>query len=78
METSLAFQWLRVHAANAGAVGLILGQGTKISHVVWYSPKIFKKDIPIKKKVLKILFLGLRKAWNTGPLGQIFLSTFHR
>ena len=26
-------QWLRLHAANAGDVGLIPGQGTKIPHV---------------------------------------------
>ena len=30
--TSLAVQWLRVHAHNAGAVGSIPGQGTKIPH----------------------------------------------
>ena len=30
IETSLAVQWLRFHASNAGVPGLIPGQGTKI------------------------------------------------
>ena len=30
---TLAVQWLRLHASSAGAVGLIPGQRTKISHV---------------------------------------------
>lgn len=31
---SLVVQWLRLHASNAGAVGLIPGQRTKISHAL--------------------------------------------
>ena len=34
MGTSLAVQWLRVHASTAGGMGLIPGQGTKIPHAV--------------------------------------------
>ena len=30
MGTSLAVQWLRICASNAGGMGLILGGGTKI------------------------------------------------
>ena len=33
MGTSLAVQWLILHVPNAGGVGLIPGQGTKIPHV---------------------------------------------
>ena len=32
MGTSLAVQWLRLHAPNAGGPGLIPGWGTKIPH----------------------------------------------
>ena len=28
-------QWLRLHTFNAGNMGLIPGQGTKIPHVTW-------------------------------------------
>ena len=31
-KTSLIVQWLRLGVPNAGGPGLILGQGTKISH----------------------------------------------
>ena len=31
-ETSLAVQWLRLHASNAEGAGSIPGQGTKITH----------------------------------------------
>ena len=30
--TSLAVQWLSLCTSNAGSVGLIIGQGTKIPH----------------------------------------------
>ena len=32
IETSLVVQWLRLHAPNAGGLGSIPGQGTKIPH----------------------------------------------
>ena len=32
----------RLHASNAGEVGLILGQGTKIAHAVHLGHKILK------------------------------------
>ena len=34
-----AVQWLRLHAATAGGMGLIPGQGTKILYVLWHSQK---------------------------------------
>ena len=33
LETSLVVQWLRLHAPNAGSLGLIPGQGTR-SHMM--------------------------------------------
>ena len=38
-------QWLRLHAANAGDMGSIPGQETKIPHTMQHSPKIKKKKI---------------------------------
>ena len=38
--TSLVVQWLRLHAPNAGCLGSIPGQGTKIPNATtktWYS-----------------------------------------
>ena len=37
---SLVIQALKLHVTNAGGAGLIPGQGTKISHAMWYSQKI--------------------------------------
>ena len=33
--TSLAVQWLRLHAPSAGGMGSIPDQGTKIPHATW-------------------------------------------
>ena len=33
--TSLAAQWLRLHAPNAGGTGSRPGRGTKIPHATW-------------------------------------------
>ena len=38
--TSLAAQWLRLHAYPAGGLGSIPGQGTKIPHATQHSQKI--------------------------------------
>ena len=37
-------QCLRFCAANAGGLGLISGQETKISHAAWHRQKIEKKS----------------------------------
>ena len=42
--TSLAVQWLRLHASNAGGEGSTPGQGTKIPHATWRG-QILKKII---------------------------------
>ena len=39
--TSLAVQWLRLHAPNAGDLGLIPGQGTR-SHMLPLRPNTAK------------------------------------
>ena len=38
-RTSLAVQWLRLHASTAGGMGSIPGWGTKIPHATWYGAK---------------------------------------
>ena len=43
--TSLAGQWLRLHASTAGGVGLIPGCGTKIPHATQHGKKKKKKKI---------------------------------
>ena len=42
--TSLAVQWLRLHASTAGGVGLIPGWGTKIPHAMWRKKKKKKSE----------------------------------
>ena len=46
--TSLAGQWLRIHASTAGGVSLIPGRGTKILHAFWCHQK--SKERKRKKK----------------------------
>ena len=41
--TSLAVQWLRIHASNAGGLGLIPGRGIKIPHAPQRGQKTKKK-----------------------------------
>ena len=48
--TSLAGQWLRIHASTAGGVGSIPGRGTKILHASWCRQKIKERRIIRKKK----------------------------
>ena len=43
MKTSLALQQLRLHAANAGGVGSIPGQETKIPRAAMQGKKVEKK-----------------------------------
>ena len=51
LQTSLMVQWLRLHAPNAGGIGLIPGQGTKTPHAIW-SGKSKKKK---KKKPTRLV-----------------------
>ena len=41
--TSLAIQWLRLHASTGGGIGSIPGWETKILHAAWHSQKRKKK-----------------------------------
>ena len=50
LGTSQAVQWLRLHASNAGGMGLIPGQGTKIPHATGWGQKI-----KLKKKIGKLV-----------------------
>ena len=42
--TSLAVQWLRLRAPNAGGTGSIPGLGTKIPHAAWRGQKQTNKQ----------------------------------
>ena len=53
LGTSLVVQWLRLCASYAGGLGSVPGQGTKISHAVWYCQKIKKKTKPKKPSKLE-------------------------
>ena len=37
----LAVQWVRPHTSNAGVVGSIPAQGSKIPHAMWQGQKVF-------------------------------------
>jgi len=42
-------QWLRLHALNAGVLGLVPGWGIKIPQVMWYGQKQNKHGIRAKE-----------------------------
>ena len=42
LRTFLVVQWSRLHTSNAGGVGSIPGQGTKISHAAQYRQIYFQ------------------------------------
>ena len=44
LETSLAVQWLRLHASNPKDPSLLPGWGTKIPHAIWQGQKRKKKS----------------------------------
>ena len=60
LGTSLVVQWLRLHTANAGDVGLISGRGTKIPHTCAARPK--KKKTSAAKMIT-----STRLTWNSLP-----------
>jgi len=47
LENSMVAQWLGLHHSTAGALGLILGQRTKILHAVQLRPKRKRKNLKI-------------------------------
>ena len=56
-------QWLRLHAPNAGGMGLISGRGTKIPYVVGMCKIKLKK-----KKKMNWVWAPGSFGWE-GPLG---------
>ena len=59
LGTSLVVQWLRLCASYAGGLGSVPGQGTKISHAVWYRQKINKKPKnPVNLKLVVYVFVS--------------------
>ena len=53
--TSQVVQWLRLCASNAGGMGLIPGQGTKILHVTLCSQKKKKATVLHSVEAKKVL-----------------------
>ena len=49
LRTSLVVQWLRLHASNAGGVGLIPGRGTKIPHATQCSEMESKVQMSLNR-----------------------------
>ena len=56
--TSLAVQWLRLRASNAGGAGSIPGWGTEILHAVRCSQKKKRKE---KEKIVNVTHSERRK-----------------
>ena len=52
MGTSLAVQWLKFDASNAGVTGSIYGRGTKIPTCCLLWPKITKIKIKRRQSVI--------------------------
>ena len=62
-------QWLRLHAPNAGDMGSIPGQGTKIQHVTQCS----QGEKKISLLILKALFLSILASNHTDKKYQVNL-----
>ena len=58
---TLVVQWLRLHTPNAGGLGLMPGQGTKISHccVAEKRRKLFSNCLVLKKSYSHIFNSGI-------------------
>ena len=59
--TFLAVQWLKLCASNAGGMGLILGQGTKIPCNMRPKPSLSKSEISIHIKYIRKFRVKRRK-----------------
>ena len=46
-RTSLLAQWLRLHDSNAGGIGSVLGQVTKIPHAMGWGQKVKNKQAAV-------------------------------
>ena len=62
MGTSLAVQWLRLHASTAGGTGLISGLGTEIPHAEWSGQNKQTNRMKLKKKIKNKNHLWLSSA----------------
>ena len=58
-------QWLRLHASNAGGMGSIPGQGTKIPHIVWLGEKSKKKINKRRRKGRRGAGLNQMDKWKS-------------
>ena len=61
--TSLAVQWLRLHASNSGDASSIPGQGAKIPDAMWPS---LPKNVPLGSIGASFLFTN-SKCSNKAP-----------
>ena len=67
--SSPVVQWLRLCVSTTGGTGSILGQGTKVSHAMWYGQKK-------KKSCGNPEEMESPSGWGTGALGS--QSRLHR
>ena len=79
--TSLLVKWLRLYTSNAGRVGLIPGQGTKILDAVWCSQKVKKiinrvnpKSSHYKERIIIFLFI-YRRWWSESVSHSVVSSS---
>ena len=70
--TSSVVQWLRLHSPNAGGLGSIPSQGTKVLHAVWPKERERKALPPKHHQYLHIaLDKGLGHSQHVGVLNQL-------
>ena len=70
-------QWLGLCPSNAGSVGSIPGQGTKIPHVLWCSQKMKKKKkirAQMLTYMLSCLFGARQTAWGGRNLQEAVMA----
>ena len=67
--TSLAVQWLRLHASTARGTALIPGQGIKIPRAVWHCQKKKRKYFMPVTSLNSSLAVSLQD-WNAEPGGS--------
>ena len=75
-RTSLAVQWLRLHASNAGGAGSIPSPVTKIPHAMWHGQKKKKVEIfiPWMISLLPIILFSSLNPFAFCPTNGIILT----
>lgn len=71
MGNSLVVQWLRLRASTAGSMGSMLGQGTRIPHIVWHGQQTNKnnnQNNPQNNNRIYHEFLWISKEKTNGPV----------